>query len=264
MTDWNAISENDCELPGDADLDTITAELAQCLGHPDPEIRDGAPYVVLRTLIERDVIAGERRLALGDTMAGRFTHPELQARTFAPLVLDMIVSRGDLRAGWVDAFAEWFPTEADLRGHDAELGWLHAVAHGADLLGAFGGHPGVRPERMLGLAAARLVAPTEFVWREREEDRLADAIVATLCRADLDPDDRVAWLAEVAAAFRAVPRGTTPPFASNALRTLRAVYVLVDAGRPVPGGAARVPVPDADRVKRVLLRVIEVDAAKVG
>ncbi|MGX5694577.1 DUF2785 domain-containing protein [Agromyces soli] len=219
---------------------------------------------MLRTLIERDVIEGGVRRRLGDVMAERFTHPDVQARTFAPLVLDMIVRRGDVQASWVDAFAAWFPGETDLRGHDSELGWLHAVAHGADLLGSLGVHPSIRPEHMLGLAAERLVVPTEFVWREREEERLADAVVATLARPELTGEERVAWIEKVGAALRAVPRGTTPAFASNALRTLYAVYLRLDAGLPPAGSEERAPVPDADRIKRAVLQAIEVDAAKVG
>ncbi|MEU8520812.1 DUF2785 domain-containing protein [Streptomyces sp. NPDC048577] len=109
--------------------------LAGCLRAPDPQVRDGAPYVVLRTWIARDVITGSPRLRLGDEMTRRFTDGEIQARTFAPMVLDMIVTRGDFRQPWLDAFGTWFPAKTDLRGHDPKLGRLHAVALGADLLG---------------------------------------------------------------------------------------------------------------------------------
>jgi hypothetical protein len=35
----------------------------------------------------------------------------------------------------------WWRDEADLRGWDAGLGWLHGVAHAADTLRAFGRSP---------------------------------------------------------------------------------------------------------------------------
>ncbi|MFF4379972.1 DUF2785 domain-containing protein [Kitasatospora sp. NPDC001547] len=162
MTNWQEIYESDCAHPPGWRLDNLVAELADALGDPDPEVRDGYPYAVLAAWIRRGVVDGDRCLALGDLMAERFTDPRIEARTFAPLVLEMIVRRGRLRPAWLDAFAAWYPAEADLRGRDDELGWLHAVAHGADLLGAVGLRPDVDPEVMLALAAERLLAPTDL------------------------------------------------------------------------------------------------------
>ncbi|MFH8258481.1 DUF2785 domain-containing protein [Streptomyces roseolus] len=73
--------------------------------------------------------------------AARSDDPEIRARAFAPLVLDVIVARGGLDPTRLAAFRRWYPAETDLRGHDARLGRLHAVAHGADLLGSFGSPP---------------------------------------------------------------------------------------------------------------------------
>ncbi|NNG39004.1 DUF2785 domain-containing protein [Flexivirga sp. ID2601S] len=39
---------------------------------------------------------------------------------------------------WTDAVLAWWPAEQDLRGYDEQLGWVHAVAHGADAVGALG------------------------------------------------------------------------------------------------------------------------------
>lgn len=253
--DWTTLYRNDSRLPAGTDLEAVVDALAECLRDPDPEVRDGDPHCVLATLIERDEIAGELRLRLGDLMAERFHDSEIQARTFAPLVLVMIVERGDLKPAWVDAFADWFVSESDLRGHDRELGWLHAVAHGADLLGAVARHPAGDPQRMLRLAAARLIAPTEEIWREREEHRLADAVAAALRDERLTTPQRLGWLDTVAAAFRAVPHGPTPPFASNALRTLAALHLRL---------AASADIPDAAAVQQRIIEVVDRDAALVG
>ncbi|MFJ4593649.1 MULTISPECIES: DUF2785 domain-containing protein [unclassified Kitasatospora] len=265
MTDWYKIYSDACAVPPGGDLDELTAELAECLWDPDPEVRDGYPYVVLRTWIERDVIDGDRRVRLGDDMAARFAAGSpIQARTFAPLVLDMIVSRGDLRQEWLDAFVRWYPAESDLRGHDAQLGWLHAVAHGADLLGALGCHREVEPVEMLDLATARLLAPTDYLYAEREDDRLARAIALTLTNPKLTADRSVAWLDDIGADFRAVARGTTPTYVSNALRTLRMLYLLTDLGVPPQPGQPPRQVPHRDAVKRRLVEVLADDAKSVG
>ncbi|SDY94265.1 Protein of unknown function [Micromonospora pattaloongensis] len=256
MTDWEKIYEAGCALPAGRALDELVAELAVALRDPDPGVRDGAPYVVLRTWIQRDVIDAGRRARLGAQMAARFADPEIQARTFAPLVLDMIVGRGDFDPAWLVAFTRWYPAEQDLRGHDPVLGWLHAVAHGADLLAAFGRHPRVRPEAMLELAAARLLARTDYLYAEQEDDRLARAIALTLTRPELTEAAAVGWLDPIAADFRAMPRGTTPTYASNAMRTLRMLYLLADLGVPPSSGAAPIPLPHAAAVKRRLAEVL--------
>ncbi|MFF0410879.1 DUF2785 domain-containing protein [Kitasatospora sp. NPDC004745] len=255
MTDWPEIYETDCALPPGRPLDDLVAELAAALGDPDPAVRDGHPYAVLETWIARGVIDRDRRLALGDLMAARLTDPRVQARTFAPLVLTMIVGRGDLRPAWVEAFTAWYRSETDLRGHDAALGWLHAVAHGADLLAALGRRPEVDPEPLLALAAERLVTPTDHLFAQREDDRLAKALAFVLTRADLTAERSTAWLSPVGAALAAREGGPLPFWVSNTVRTLRALYVVADVGVSARRGEPRTPLTHAEAVKSRLAEV---------
>ncbi|MFD0574473.1 DUF2785 domain-containing protein [Kitasatospora gansuensis] len=172
----------------------------------------------------------------------------------------MLVEKGDFRPGWVDSFERWYPTEQDLRGHDEQLGWLHAVAHGADLLDRFGRHRKVSPVRMLDLAAARLTAPTDHVFDQLEDDRLARAIARILTRPDLSEHDATAWLTAIGTRFGTgtgrigVP---VPAHLSNCLRTLRLLYVLADRGvRPSAASAPRA-LPHREAVKGRLAEVLD-------
>ncbi|MFJ3788602.1 DUF2785 domain-containing protein [Kitasatospora sp. NPDC090091] len=256
---WQRIRENDCTLPDGAHLPALVDELAEALRDPDPAVRDGAPYTVLRLWIERDVIDEPQRARLGAVMAERFADPEIQARTFAPLVLDMIATRGDFDESWLAAFCRWYPAETDLRGHDAELGWLHAVAHGADLLGTFGRHPAVDPAAMLALAAERLLAPTDQILAQQEDDRLGHALARILARPGLTAEQSVQWLDPIEAHFAAGrPAGapTTPAHTSNCLRTLRALYVLADLGVRDGNAAPLEQLTHAATVKRRLAEVL--------
>jgi Protein of unknown function (DUF2785) len=65
---------------------------------------------------------------------------------------------------------------------DVARGWLHAVAHGADLLAAFGRCPQVSPVPLLDLAAARRLAGTGYVFAHQEDDGLGYAIGLTLTK----------------------------------------------------------------------------------
>ena len=239
MTNWDAIAKANFELPAGADRAALAAELFQALADPDPRIRDGAAYTVLATWIQRRVLAPELAW-LGGAAADRFTDPAIQARTFAPLILAWVVQAGAFEEAWADAFERWYPAETDLRGYDEDLGWLHAVAHGADLLGVLGCDQRVQPGRMLELAARRMLAQTGFVWRDQEDDRLGHAMALVLARPDITAEQSTGWLDLVDEKFAAGEPGPVPACVSNTIRTLRMLYLLADRGvRAEPDAAAR-------------------------
>jgi hypothetical protein len=229
MTDWRQVADEGFGVPVGTDYATLAAELATAIGAADPEVRDGPAYAVLSAWIRDGTLAGQLSW-LGDEMAGRFSDVRIEARTFAALVLGWVIEAGAWRQGWVDAFERWYRAETDLRGYDARLGWLHAVAHGADLLGVLGRHPEVPPDRMLALGADRMLADTEYVWRDQEDDRLGHALALTLTRPGLTAEQAVGWLEPVGEKLQTDPPGPVPPFASNTMRTLRVVYLLADRG----------------------------------
>ncbi len=256
MIDWTALPELD---PSEAELAAVVAALRS----PDPVERDERAYSRLVGWVPG--LAAERRLALGDAMAARFQDPEIQARAFAPLVLGRLVRTGALRPGWLDAFTRWYPAETDLRGHHPELGWLHAVAHGADLLAAFGQHPEVDPEPLLALGAARLLAPTGHVFDAMEDDRLGFALALSLTRPDLTPAQSVGWLDAVAEVFATGRPGPMPAEVSNTLRTLRVVHLLAACGvRPTWGGEEVRPLPHGPAIGRRIVEVLSIAAAYIG
>jgi hypothetical protein len=251
MTDWQEVADAGFAVPAGADVAELVAELSEALADPDPQLRDGTAYAVLRTWVKRGVLDGQLA-SLGDQMAARFTDPRIQARTFAALVLCWIIDRGGFDYDWVQAFANWYQAEDDLRGFDPELGWLHAVAHGADLLGLLGRDQRVQPEQMLELAARRMLAETDYVWRDAEDDRLGCAIAVTLSRPQLTVEQSTAWLGLVDEKFSQGEPGPMPPYASNSIRTLRLLYVLADRGVRADPAGQPTPLIHAEPVKRRL------------
>jgi hypothetical protein len=257
VTDWQAIAAADFAPPPGADPAELAGELSGALADADPLIRDGAAYAVLATWIERGFLDGQLS-ALGAEMAARFADSRVQARTFAALVLCWIIERGGFDEAWVRAFERWYPAEHDLRGFDPRLGWLHAVAHGADLLGLLGRDERVPAERMLGLAARRMLADTDYVWRDAEEDRLGRAIALTLSRPDLTTQQSVGWLDPIDEEFSHGEPGPVPAFASNSIRTLRMLYLLADRGVRSKAGAQPMPLANATVIKERLAKSLAV------
>jgi Protein of unknown function (DUF2785) len=263
MTDWQSVIDSDFACPDGGVTQELIAELSEALRSPDPVLRDEQAFSVLAEWIP-DLDSGQRR-RLGDEMAARFTDPEIQARTFAPLILARIVEAGDFDGKWLRAFTRWYPAETDVRGYDPELGWLHAVAHGADLIAAFGCCPQADPAPLLDAAAARLLAPTDYLFAAQEDDRLAHAVALTLTRPELSQALSVGWLDAVRASFEAGEPGPVPTYASNTMRTLRALYILADRGvRPRWNEGEPMPLTCRDAVIQRLADVLALVSPMAG
>lgn len=263
MTTWQQFIDGGGALPDGPSRADILADVCEALRSRDPVVRDEQAYILLAGWIP--ALNPAERHALGNAMARRFDDPEIQARTFAPLILAQIVEQGDFDPAWLAAFSRWYPSETDVRGYDLELGWLHAVAHGADLLGALGRCPQVDPLPLLDLAAARLLAHTDYVFAHQEDDRLGYALGLTLTRYELSEADAIGWLDPIVADFAAGEPGPVPAHASNSMRTLRFLYLLADRGiRPQWNSGDPMPLRHREVLRNRLAEVLSLVAPLTG
>ncbi|KRF40345.1 hypothetical protein ASG96_05495 [Terrabacter sp. Soil810] len=131
---------------------------------------------------------------------------------------------------------------------------MHAVADGADFFGECGAAGVGDAAALLDALARRMVAPTNFVWRDREDDRLACAIALTLSRDDVDEAMAVAWLDHVRAMFAAGTPGPVPAEASNTMRTLRSLHVAL--GEQVLHGDEAVTVVHSEVVRQAVAALL--------
>lgn len=196
---WQQVLAGGLAVPPDRPLDDMTAELTTLLGSPDPAQRDGLAYPTLEAWIRRgvydDLLAG-----LGDGMAtgldvglGERDTDSVFRRSFSALVLgdciarDTVVSRlpSTKIMEWGDRIASWFLRERDLRGWVPNKGWAHALAHGADAIGAMAESPRLGPPEltvMLDVLADRLLLPAPGLLQSGEADRLSAATMKVLRR----------------------------------------------------------------------------------
>ncbi|MFG1805678.1 DUF2785 domain-containing protein [Streptomyces sp. NPDC049040] len=252
LVDWAAVTGGDFVFPARVGAPRIADELGAMLVSPDPQVRDDRAYTAAAGWIRAGHL-DEVLAAMGDTAAERFTHPEVQARTFAPLVLKCVLARARevpvavpeaavLR--WYTGFAAWYPQERDTRGWDDTLGWLHAVAHGADAAAAFAAAlPGHRTD-LLELCALRMTAQaTDYRYAQLEDARLAAAITRILLAPGLSAGQATGWLDLVAAAFERGGPGAVPAWAFNTFATLQSLHLHLRQGLAEGG----VP-PHADEV----------------
>ena len=245
--DWAAIAAEGYRYPHGVTASHLAAELTERLTSRDPRVRDIQAYSTAAVWIREgrfDAVLEQ----VGDDAAARFGHPEVQARTFAPLVLDLVLTRSLQAPGLVDRRRRRALVRGLLRpgirpsatpaGGTTRLGWLHAVAHGADVASTFAEVLPRHRGAVLELCALRMTArDTDYRYAQLEDARLARAITAVLLRADLTPDHATDWLAIVEDAFAGAGPGPVPAWASNTFATLQSLHLhlargLADGGTP--------------------------------
>src|SRR5262249_16980307 len=104
-----------------------------------------------------------------------------------------------------DALA-YIKEERDVRGYDENKGWIHATAHTADLLSNLASNALFTKndqQAVLSAIAEKLSSVSE-VYTQREQDRLAQAVVAIVKRADFDGASFDAWLDRLKKEDRAI------------------------------------------------------------
>ncbi|MFD5718165.1 DUF2785 domain-containing protein [Streptomyces sp. NPDC127036] len=235
---WSSIAADNFPYPEGVSAQIVSDELSTMLVSPDPKVRDHHAYTATARWIGEgrlDEVLGD----LGDTAVERLTHPEIQARTFAPLVLRCVLARAVTEPGilgtgsaerWWAAFATWYPAERDTRGWDDSLGWLHAVAHGADAAAAFAQALPARRVEALELCARRMTAPTDYRYVQFEDARLARAVCRILMAPGLTAEQATGWLSVVSRAFADGGAGAVPPWAFNSIATLQSLHLHLTRG----------------------------------
>ena len=153
-------------------------ELLIAMTDRDPLIRDGWAYQELAKGLE-DGRWSEELPQICTQVLTHFQHPEIQARTFAPLILTWLIGAGQRQRSFFDTCAQWYLTEDDTRGFDPERGWLHAIAHGADCLGICVKEGIATAEEVLSVLAQRVISEGS-AWADQEEARIAVVVLQSL------------------------------------------------------------------------------------
>lgn len=252
-TYWQSVMQSGMIVPVDRSLDESTAELVELLGNPNPRLREDVAYTLLTTWINRgvydDLLAG-----FGDGIApglrqglGSDGDVTVLRRSYSALMLAEIVGRDNNAQllgpesvlHWGDLATSWYVREQDHRGWIPELGWAHAIAHGADVLAALARsrHFGrLELTVLLDVIADRVLTPTSYVWRHGEDDRLAYAVMTLLHRNALDPVLVEPWLARLGEGIKHprtrghVDAEWPSPTARNTSALLRALHVQLALG----------------------------------
>ena len=259
--DWAGLAAERFPFPAGVSTKRLAGELAGMLVAADPLVRDDHGYTAAAQWI-REGHLDDVLEEMGDAAAERFAHADVQARTFAPLVLRLVLARDGEVPGliaesavrrWYAGFAEWYVGERDTRGWDDELGWLHAVAHGADAAAAFAQALPERRTDVLELCAKRITAAdTAYRYVQLEDARLARALTRILLAPDLTREQATGWLDIVADTLEGGGPGAVEPWAFNTFATLQALHLHLVRGLAEGAGVPPHAQAVAERVTGLL------------
>jgi len=219
---WRGIAEHHYDVPNGESASALAHGLSSLLASPDPELRDDLGYSILARWIGRPnilqpddlrTLADEWAANLKDGIGESGTNSVLK-RSFSALCLSLLAEReakipflGASRYHQLVADAiSYLQAERDLRGYDAKLGWIHATAHTSDLLQALAASPMLTSDEesaILNAVEIRLASAPD-VYRQGEQDRIAQAVLAVVRRADFATDSFEIWLTRMQAADKQV------------------------------------------------------------
>jgi len=186
--------------------EALALGLVDCLGDPDPAMRDGIAYEALSDWMRAGALDTDALRALRDRLYAVVDGREGDgfARPFAALVLSE-VARTDRVSPWmapaernrmIDKAASYLETVQDYRGFDDKDGWRHGVAHGADWLMQLALNPALdrtQAGRILAAVAAQAVPESAHAYVFGEQGRLVRPVVAVARHGLLSDADWTAW-----------------------------------------------------------------------
>ena len=194
-----ALKASGFELPEADARQALALGLLDCLGAPDPALRDGIAFEALSRWLRAKQLDVATRTRLLERLL-----PELEVTDadgfrapFAALVLSEVARTDRIepwlgpaqRAQLVSASARFLSGVRDYRGFDAREGWRHGVAHGADLAMQLALNPALDAAQLEALLAAvgSQVAPVgEHAYVYGEPERLVRPVLFIAQRGAID------------------------------------------------------------------------------
>ncbi|GJM12754.1 MAG: hypothetical protein DHS20C12_11570 [Pseudohongiella sp.] len=202
---WRPIRETIRE--NQANPNELVFDLLACLSSPNSELRDSIAYEMLTYWLRNEALSEESRISvlqlLSLNLSKRGVSNSLE-RSFSALVLSELLRSDNLDAFMSDALrsellvevVDALDEESDYRGLVQGLGWIHPIAHMADVLWRFSLHGELTAEQTrLVLQAVRSKAGTrQAAYAFNEGDRLARPVAVIVARQALPDTELIQWL----------------------------------------------------------------------
>jgi hypothetical protein len=205
-----ALKGADWKIASEADRNGLALAMTACLGDPDPAMRDDIATDGLTHLLRGQQLSDATMLTLMRDLEAKLQAPDPQGflRPFAALNLSEVVRADRVkpfmtvsqREGVMMASINYMLRITDYRGFNAQEGYRHAVAHGADLMMQLAMNPGIDTKGLSQIRAALSVqagtSNTSYVTGEGE--RIARALLMIAKRKAFSEADWTDWATRLA------------------------------------------------------------------
>lgn len=190
--------------PSDNNADALALSLVPCLGSENATLRDTYGYGLFTHWLRNDWLSEEIRLQLFTRLQANLESDRVLLRSFSALILSEVLRADALttfltstqRDSLLQLSSQTLLAEDDYRGLDAELGWVHPVAHLADIHWRIALHPQLTTQQATESLAAiypkAVTQETSYVFNE--SDRMARVVAILIRRQALNDDQFAAWL----------------------------------------------------------------------
>jgi hypothetical protein len=203
---WEPIYEN--RSVDDTYADEFALDLVDCLGSENATLRDTYGYGLFSYWLRNDLLRESTKLELFTRLLNNLQDENVLLRSFSALVLSEVLradaqqpfltlrDRNQITEQSIDAIS----AETDFRGLDAELGWIHPVAHQSDVLWRLALHPQLNEKQARQILAAvyNKAVTQQAAYVANESERLARVVVILIRTEILEQSEMLTWLAQFA------------------------------------------------------------------
>ncbi|WP_075727794.1 DUF2785 domain-containing protein [Corynebacterium aquilae] len=171
-------------------MDPRYAHLLTELASPEAHTRDDKAFNTLAELIAKETNPTTRTAILEHATCRLATaQASVWEKSFLTLILSCLCESGTHHDHAYTTMRQWYLTEEDTRGYDPEIGWIHAIAHGADYLASLVTHHHLAPNECLETISLRLLGPGG-AYTAHEDARLARTALISLAALSQQPNTR--------------------------------------------------------------------------
>ena len=194
--------------------------LLEHLGDPSPEIRDELVFTSLARGIQEELFSLEQFQFISEEISSdEGLYKEIDSRgvsalkrSFRALIYANLLSadvnqqsifyqglKGEIRNGLLNQGLHYLSKEQDTTGFSSQYGWVHAFAHGADLLTEVVCHPDFPKNRahevfdVLGQLFKRII----IRFTNDEDWRLARVLYEPILQGKLEQEQVASWIKTV-------------------------------------------------------------------
>ncbi|WP_295993363.1 DUF2785 domain-containing protein [Rugamonas sp.] len=210
-----ALSAAGYEVADNARRQALALGLVDCLGDPDPVLRDEIAFGALESWMRSQKLEPATLRSLRTTQLASLKQADAAglAQPFAAIVLGEVANADRMqpfmsaaeRTELVQAGAAYLSNVRDYRGYDLKEGWRHAVAHAADMMMELALNPALskKDQRLIlsavatQLSAAGAHTPAQF-FLYSEGERLAAPVLGLASHADFSAAEWDEWFSSLA------------------------------------------------------------------